>query len=180
MRWDRLFEDLEARLALEHTRELDGEVADRTRHERAQLDLTTRLLANIGNAGVGFRLPSGRLWGRLVDVGPDWALLERGERSTIVALSAVRGLTGLAPGARVPTLVARRFGLGVALRAVSRDRATVEVVDLDGSAHTGTIDIVGADHLELAEHPADATRRADQVLGRLVVPFSALGSVRRT
>ena len=39
MRWDRLFDDLEAQLALDDVRELDAEVADRTRRERALLDV---------------------------------------------------------------------------------------------------------------------------------------------
>src|SRR5829696_3657347 len=176
MRWDRLFDDLEAQLAGDEVRELGSEVADRTRRERAQIELHTRLLANVDAAGVGLRLRGRVVAGRLVDVGPDWALLETApQRPVLVALAAVRAVSGLGPGARTPSVVARRFGLGAALRAVSRDRAVVEVVDVDGQAATGTIDVVAADHLELAEHPADETRRAANVTGRLVLPFWSLG-----
>jgi prophage tail gpP-like protein len=76
-------------------------------------------------------------------------------------------------------VVAKRFGLGAALRAASRDRAVVELADVDGRLVTGTIDVVGADHLELAEHAADEARRSANVTGRLIVPFWSLGSVRR-
>ena len=62
---------------------------------------------------------------------------------------------------------------------MSRDRAVVEVADVDGRPATGTIDVVGADHLELAEHAPDEPRRAANVTGRLLVPFWSLGSVRR-
>jgi hypothetical protein len=180
MRWDRLFEDLEAQLALEDARELGSEVADRTRRERALLDLHTRLLANVGATNVGIRLPGRLLTGAVVDVGPDWVLLETApQRPVLVALTAVRSVTGLGPGARTPSVVAKRFALGAALRALSRDRAVVEVADLDGRPATGTIDVVGADHLELAEHSADESRRAANVTGRLLVPFWSLGSVRR-
>jgi len=180
MRWDRLFEDLEAQLALEDARELGSEVADRTRRERALLDLHTRLLANVGATSVGVRLPGRLLTGAIVDVGPDWVLLEPApQRPVLVALTAVRSVTGLGPGARTPSVVAKRFALGAALRALSRDRAVVEVSDLDGRPATGTIDVVGADHLELAEHSADESRRAANVTGRLLVPFWSLGSVRR-
>lgn len=180
MRWDRLFEDLEAQLGGEGARELDAEVADRTRRERALLDVHTRLLANVDTPGVGFRLPGRVIAGTLVDVGPDWALVETvPHRPVVVVLAAVRGVTGLGPGARTPSVVAKRFGLGAALRAVSRDRAVVELADLDGHVATGTIDVVGADHLELAEHASDESRRSANVTGRLLVPFWSLGSVRR-
>ena len=180
MRWDRLFEDLEAQLALEDLRELGAEVADRTRRERALLDVHTRLLANVGATGLALRLPGRVLGGRLVDVGPDWALLETApQRPVLVALPAVRAVSGLGRGARTPSVVAKRFGLGAALRALSRDRAVVEVCDLDGRPATGTIDVVGGDHLELAEHAPDELRRAANLTGRLLVPFWSLGSVRR-
>lgn len=180
MRWDRLFEDLEAQLALEDVRELGSEVADRTRRERALLDVHTRLLANVGAPGVALRLPGRVLTGRLVDVGPDWVLVETApQRPALVALGAVRAVSGLGPGARTPSVVAKRFALGAALRALSRDRAVVEVADLEGRQATGTIDVVGADHLELAEHAPDEWRRAANVTGRLLVPFWSLGSVRR-
>jgi hypothetical protein len=180
MRWDRLFDDLEAQLAVDEARGRDAEVADRTRRERALLDVHTRLLANVGATHVGLRLREHVVPGRLVDVGPDWALVETAaDRPVLVALAAVRAMTGLVPGARTPSVVARRFGLGAALRAVSRDRAVVEVVDVDGHASTGTIDVVGSDHLELAQHAADEPRRRANVSGLLLVPFWSLGSVRR-
>jgi len=180
MRWDRLFDDLAAQLAVDEARELEAEVADRTRRERALLDVHTRMLANVEAARVGLRLPGRVIAGRLADVGPDWALVETAPgRPCLVALAAVRGITGLGPGARTPSVVAKRFGLGAALRAVSRDRAVVELADVDGRAATGTIDVVGADHLELAEHAPDELRRAANVTGRVLVPFWSLGSVRR-
>ena len=57
MRWERLFDDLEAQLELDERREQEAEVADRTRRERAQVDLQARLLANVG-VTVSLRLPA--------------------------------------------------------------------------------------------------------------------------
>ncbi len=45
MRWERLFDDLEAQLVADERRDLDAEVADRTRRERALLGLHERLAA---------------------------------------------------------------------------------------------------------------------------------------
>ena len=72
---------------------------------------------------------------------------------------------------------ARRFGLGYALRGLSRDRATVTVLDISGGLATGTIDAVGADHLQVALHHGDQPRRAPNVQAGRAIPFRALVSV---
>jgi hypothetical protein len=54
----------------------------------------------------------------------------------------------------------------------------VTVHDVVGAAHTGTIDAVGRDVLELAEHAADLPRRPEHVTARRVVPFAAVVLVR--
>ncbi len=179
MRWDRLFDDLEALADAERARERDGEVADRTRHERGQHDLQARMLANLGNDDVSLRLHAGIVTGRLVDVGPDWALVGSRGHSVVIALRAIRALTGLARGARIPTVVARSFTLNGVLRGVSRDRSGVEVVDLEGRSLTGTVESVGADHVEMVLHAADVPRRQEHLAGRVVVPLWSLGTVRR-
>ncbi|HET7400002.1 MAG TPA: hypothetical protein VFJ94_15915 [Intrasporangium sp.] len=179
MRWERLFADLEAQLAADEGRDLAFEVADRTRRERALLDLPARLLASVGATITVVTGPS-TVVGRLVDVGGDWLLLEPAPgRPVLVPLTALRAARGVGVGAAATTVVGRRFGLASALRAVSRDRAVVEVLDLSGRGATGTIDVVGADHLELAEHAPDEPRRAANVHGVVLVPFTALASVRR-
>jgi hypothetical protein len=43
-----------------------------------------------------------------------------------------------------------------------------------GQVMTGTIDVVGADFLDLAEHAAGESRRAENVTGRQTLPFGAL------
>jgi hypothetical protein len=48
MRWDRLFDDLQAQLDADGQRELGLEVSDRTRRERAQVGLHERLVAHRG------------------------------------------------------------------------------------------------------------------------------------
>ncbi|ADU49004.1 hypothetical protein Intca_2498 [Intrasporangium calvum DSM 43043] len=183
VRWERLFADLEARHSAEAALERDVEVADRTRRERAQVGLHARLLANVGGPEISLRVagaaPGGAVAGVLVDVGPDWLLLAESRRhSLLVPLPAVRGVVGLVGGAQEPTLVARRFTLAAALRGLSRGRVPLEVTAVDGWTVTGTIDAVGADHVDLAEHPLDQPRRSRHVVRAHVLPFAALSCLR--
>lgn len=192
MRWDRLFEDLEAQPGADEARELVAEVADRTRRERAQLGLHDRLTAVLDAAAVELRVAGvGVVRGVVTGAGPDWVLLDQradltlsvvrdgpADRPVLVVVGAIRAVTGLA-GAEPSGAVARGLGLGAALRALSRDRAVVDVVDIDGTTVTGTIDAVGQDLVEIAEHAADLPRRSENVLRLCAVPFAALAVVRR-
>ncbi len=174
MRWDELFDDLEAQLGAEERRERDSEVADRTRRERASVVLLSRFAASAGTP-LRLRLVSGtQLRGGVLDLGQDWLLLrlETGGQA-VVPLRAVAGVSGL-PARSSGTRTARRFALGYALRGLSRDRAQVSVTDTGGHVLSGTIDVVGADFLDLAEHAPGESRRTENVVGRTTVPFSAL------
>lgn len=197
MRWERLFADLEAQLGADDARELAAEVADRTRRERAQLGLFERFTAmatmadGAGGAVVELRVAGlGVVRGSVTGCGPDWVLVDqRGElpraaragapdRPVLVAVPAIRAVTGLVRAAPSGA-VSRGLGLGAALRAVSRDRAVVDVVDIDGTVVTGTLDAVGQDLVDVAEHPGDLPRRAANVVRVVAVPFAALAAVRR-
>ena len=178
MRWERLFSDLEGQWEAEARRDLDQEVADRTRRERATVGLFERLAASVGER-VGVRLVAGPpLQGVLSDVGDGWLLLggDAG-RPALVPLTAVTAVTGTGPRASEAAL-ARRFGLGYALRGLSRDRAVVALTDVTGAVATGTIDGVGADCFDLTEHAPDELRRPENVTGRLLVPFTAVACLR--
>ena len=177
MRWDALFADLEARWDAEGRAERDAEVADRTRREHASIELLTRLAGHQGEVRV--RVAAGAvLEGLVLDVGKDWVLLEipLRRRQALIPMSAVRAIEGL--GRRsVSARTARRFGWGYAVRALARDRAVVQITDLDGTVVTGTIDIVGADYLELAAHPVDEARRSAAVRTTVVIPSVAVALI---
>ena len=178
MRWDDLFADLGAQWDAEARRELDGEVADRTRRERALVGLHERLSAAVGESVALTVRVAGTLPGRVVEVGDGWLLLaaEAGGPA-LVPFTAVTGVTGL-PARVDGSGAATRFGLGYALRGLSRDRSAVLLTDLDGLVLSGTIDAVGRDVLELSEHAPDLPRRAENVTGRRLVPFSAMVLLR--
>ncbi len=120
----------------------------------------------------------GRVEGEVADLGDGWVLLATTprRREALVPLGGVTSVTGLGAGA-VEERSSRRFGLGYALRALSRDRAVVRVTDVDGSVVVGTIDAVGADALDLAEHPAEVPRRAANVIAVRTIPLAAVALV---
>ncbi|TWP35110.1 hypothetical protein [Leekyejoonella antrihumi] len=179
MRWQELFMDLEAQLVAAERQELDAQVAERTRIERSAVHWLDRAAVSVG-LDLAVTTPGGPVRGRLEDLGKDWLLLdEPGRRGALVPTAAVTSVVGLAVRSDDDCGLGRRFGLGSALRAISRDRAPVVVHDIAGGLATGTIDRVGADHLELAEHPADAVRRGSAVTGRRIVPFAAIAATRR-
>ena len=173
MRWEGLFADLEGQLAAEERRELDSEVAERTRRERALVDLTARLAGALGHR-VSLVVDGGRAAeGELTDVGDGWLLLDAGRRELLVPHRALVGVSGLPPHAD-PARGARRFGLGYALRALARDRATVAVEVSGGPPLVGTVDVVGSDHVLLAEHAEGEPRRRENVRRVSAVPFTAV------
>ncbi len=183
MRWDALFADFEAQLEAADAAELASEVADRTRRERAAVRLLDRLTAAVGHVLRLQIVGAGALTGRLETSGPGWLLvIDDAGRELVVSVDALTGIYGL-PGSGVtaaqPGKVAARLGLSHVLRALARDRAPVRIMLVDGSAVTGTIDRVGADFFEVAEHGLAEARRLEDVRAVRVVPFSGFATARR-
>jgi hypothetical protein len=182
VRWQSLFGDLEAQFAAAEAAELAGEVAERTRFELGQLRVVDRVIGTCGHPVVASVLGVGVVRGVLRDAGVDWLLLEEdGQREALVSLAAVTGLTGLGVASQAPgseTAVARRLDLRRALRGLARSRTGVALSLVDGTTVTGTLDRVGADHVELAEHASSEPRRAGAVRQVRLVPLSALTLVR--
>lgn len=177
-----MFADLEAQLDAAQRAELDGEVADRSRREVARLRLADRLrMARGAPVTVGL-VGAGVVGGELVSAGPDWLLLGASRRSDIlVVLSAVSWVTGVPAQAAEPAatpVVESRLDLGYVLRGIARDRAPVTVGLQDGTVLSGTIDRVGADFVDLAEHPTGEPRRAGAVRAVRTVASAAIAVVR--
>jgi hypothetical protein len=182
VRWERLFDDLEAQLAASDRDEHAAEISDRTRSEVARVQLFDRLRAA---RGVHIELTidgAGGLAGVVQRVGQGWLLVDRPGRGEVLVTScgllAVRGLPVAAAEPALTGNVESRLDLGHVLRAVARDRAPVTVVLRDGLSCIGTIDRVGADFVDLAEHAADQPRRAGQVRAIRTVAFRAISLVR--
>ncbi len=178
MRWQSLFDDLEAQLGRQERGDLEAEVAERSRAEQATVTLAERLLAHdgaplrIGVAG------GGTVCGRVVEAAPQWLVVVDGRDEVLVPTHAVVSVAGLGRASALPPgQVMRRLGLGHALRALARDRVVVTVTTTAG-VFTGTVDRVAADHLDLAEHPLDEARRAPVVRSVVALGFAGLLTVR--
>jgi molybdopterin-binding protein len=183
MRWDALFDDLEAQAAVLDQAERAAEVEDRTRGEVGTLGLRDRARAAVGTelrlqlvGGAGVR-------GVIARVGPDWLLLDEGDgREAVVATAQIVSVRGLGRYSAVPGsagIVESRVGLRHALRGIARDRSTVRVQLVDGSTVDATIDRIGADFVEVATHPAGEPRRRVDVREIELLPIAAIASVRR-
>jgi hypothetical protein len=184
VRWDDLFDDLEAQLQHLAEADLAGEVAERSRIEVSKLALVDRLRPAIGQP-VSVTVPgSPTLAGSLSGVGGSWLLLaEARGTEVLVPTAAVTSVAGLGTVSAAPGSagrVAGRLTLAHALRGIARDRSGVAVGLVDGAVLTGTIDRVGSDFFEIAEHAIDEARRRGNVAGMRTVPISAVALIRRT
>ncbi|WP_369253464.1 hypothetical protein [Geodermatophilus amargosae] len=182
MRWQQLFADLQAEFEEAEAAEERAQLPARSRAEFGALRLGDRLGGAVGGR-VSLRCRgAGEVAGVLTDTGPDWALLDDGSgRDVLIALSAVLTVSGLVRTtvpAGPPSTVRAALDLRRALRGLARDRSAVTVVLDDGGVLTGTVDRVGADFVELAEHAADDFRRAGSVRGVRAVGLSAVAVVR--
>ena len=187
MRWDRFFEDLEDQLDSEWEAEraaLDTE-AERLRLSRVALRERLVALSRQGRP-VALQLVDGAtVEGAVSRVGADWFALAGAAAVSIVPLSAVAWI-GAAADAVLASVrdadpgpaLGQRMTLGFVLRDLVRRRLPVAVQLADGRTLAGTIDRAAADHLDVALHEPGSPRRADNVSGLRIVPFTALAAVR--
>lgn len=194
MRWQNLFDDLEGQLESELGAEEGDLLAEEERLRLGRLTLRDRIRAvRDGDPTTPVRLTvrgGERLALSVGAIGRDWVAGETDVgalRQTIVPLAAIVALepvgAQLAASLRVdpapepPTALSARLGLAFVLRDLCRRRAPVELL-VDGVRRHGTLDRVGRDHLDLAEHAAGEPRRSAAVARILVVAFDAVDLVR--
>ena len=130
MRWQQLFADLQGQFE-EHEAAADrAEWSSRARAEIGSVVLADRLRGALGSPLFLQCRGAGRVAGRLVEVGPDFVLLEDEQaRSSLVATGAILAVSGLSRRTAVAEdagPVRGRLDLRRALRALARDRAAVQ------------------------------------------------------
>ncbi len=137
MRWQQLFADLQAQFEEADASSERAETASRTRAEVGGLRLDDRLRGALGNRLSAHCRGAGTVAGVLVDVGPDWLLLEQDpHREVLVAAAVVSSVSGLGMRTAVqvdPGPVRGRLDLRWALRQLARDRSPVQIVLDDGA-----------------------------------------------
>ncbi|RBY74764.1 hypothetical protein DQ238_21110 [Geodermatophilus sp. TF02-6] len=182
MRWQRLFADLQAEFDEAEAAADRAEDASRRRLETGSVRLAQRLAGALGRSLSLRCRGAGDVAGVLAEVGSDWLLLaDDGRREVLVAMPAVQTVAGLGRvtgAAEGAGRVRARLDLRRALRGLARDRSVVQLVLDDGTVLVGTVDGVGADYLELAEHALDQPRRAAAVRGVRAVALPAVAVVR--
>ncbi|GAA3591719.1 hypothetical protein GCM10022223_02890 [Kineosporia mesophila] len=178
MRWDELFDDLEARFDEQERAEAEADLVDLVRGERDRVTFTDRLRAHLGGViALDLRDGSNRR-GTVLEVGRDWVLLSD-RTGLLVPVDAVVSAGGLSRQSLPEEgKVGCRLRLGTVLRGLSRDRAGVGIDFWPTGRLDGTIDRVGSDHLDLAVHPSDVARRVGEVRQVRTVPFQAMAAIR--
>ncbi len=193
MRWDNLFDDLESQLEQELGAEEVDLLAEEERLRLGRLTVRDRILG-ITRPGEGapeqlrLVLRGGELLTVAVgSVGRDWLageLVGARRGSCVVPLAAVasllptaeqlaRSLIGEA-APEAPVSLSARLGVTFVLRDLCRRRSAVELSTASEGMLHGTIDRVGRDHLDLAEHAPGEARRAAAV-GRIrILPLEEL------
>jgi hypothetical protein len=183
MRWDALFDDMEAQLAASERLELDADIAERARADAAGMGLADRLRGSLGLA-IRVYLASGSIFeGTLSHAGSEALVLTEPRHQLLIPYSAAVRYLGLSRLAVVePSRVRQRLGLASALRGLARDRSGLAVLVSRGSAGEstlhGVIDRVGRDHLDLAVTADGEERREANVRQMATIPFSALAGLK--
>jgi hypothetical protein len=183
MRWDELFDDLEAQADQVSRNERAGEIEERARIEIGKVGVLDRLRPAVGTLVRLRCVASVSVTGTLRRIGADWVLLDESPgHEVVLPLAGVVSIGGLgrlsaAPGSG--SAVSSGLDLRHALRGLARDRSAVQIILLDASRLDGTIDRVGADFVELATHVVGELRRRSEVREVLVVPTSAVVLLRR-
>lgn len=176
MRWNELFADLEAQLQFGQWQAVEQDAAELTRGLWAEIRLIDRLRGALGQQ-VRLMLADGRvLICRLEVVGPSWiggigetaALLVTREAILAVDADLQRATIPRKPLQAGPSMVA-------IYRMLARRREPVQILARNGQLLAeGTIDRVGADHVDVALHARDEFRRGAALRGMRTIPFDAI------
>jgi hypothetical protein len=167
--WQRISEEMAALWDAADRAELAAEVDDRAEAELARLRLSDRLA--VSTEPISVQVADQWVRGTVVHAAGELLALDAGEgRHWLIPMSGIIAVTGLGEAAREPGSegeVASRYGLRSALRALTREPASVRVLTR-ADPLIGVVVAVGADHLLLQRSAAR---------GPIAVPLSAVAAV---
>ena len=176
----RVFDELEAEFEAGLRREAEQEAMAAVRAEVGATVLWEQLARRIGGDATVFA-GTRAFRGGVVASYPEFVVLRAadGAEHLIRYGPAVSiALPAEAPTLRpAPPAAARRYQFALALRELARRREPIRVELVDGARCDGTIEAVGSDYLEVAEHDLGEARRRAAVRARRFVGFAAVAAV---
>lgn len=176
-RFDDLLAGIVAEVEAADAAALDADIADRERAARAEARLLGRVRAQ---THVALELAAGgRVDGLVATVGKDVVVLAADDGDWAIPVWGIVAVIDPVEGSREATSLSERLGVASVARAWARQRSVVRVLRLASGPIDGTIDAVGADHLDIAEHDPGEPRRPEAVRRRLSVPLGAITAIRR-
>ena len=176
----RVFDELEAEFEAGLRREAEQESMVAVRAELGATVLWEQLARRVGSETVVLAGPRA-FRGIVVASYPEFLVLRSadGAEHLIRHGSAVSVALAPEPPSLRPTPAAttRRYQFTLALRELARRREPVRVLVADGTSCDGTIEAVGSDYLEIAEHDLGEARRRGAVRARRFIGFAAVVAV---
>ena len=176
----RVFDELEAEFDAGLRREAEQESMAAVRAELGTTVLWEQLARRIDSEASVFAGPRA-FRGRVVASYPEFLVLraDDGTEHLVRYGPAVSVAMPAEPAALrpAPAAATRRYHLGLALRELARRREPVRVELVDTTRCDGTIEAVGSDYFEVAEHDLAEARRRVAVRARRFVGFAAVVAV---
>jgi hypothetical protein len=176
-RFDELLAGIAEEVAAADAAALDADIAEVERAARAETRILDRMRAQ---REIRLELGGGTLvTGFVAAVGRDCVVLSASDGDWVVPVWGMSAVIDLGDRGREAVSVSDRLGLASVARAWARQRCVVRILRLDAGSLDGTIDSVGADYLDLAEHDPGEPRRPEAVRRRATVPLAAVAAIRR-
>lgn len=148
MRWDDLFEELEAEFLAASCLESEAEILEMVHAEAATVDLTDRLRHRVG-AQIHVRLRNSETrHGVLHEANHAWIMIHDQHRRFLIPHAGIAFAWPLGGAAPRSEGIAGRLTLGYALRKIAAAGLEVRLLT-DGGAMNGRIGMVGADYCDL-------------------------------
>jgi hypothetical protein len=176
----RVFDELEAEFEAGLRREAEQESLAAVRGEVGATVLWEQLARRVGTEATVFA-GTRAFRGSVVASYPEFLVLRATDGTEHLIRYGPAGSVALPAEPSTlrpaPVAAARRYQLALALRELARRREPVRVELVDGSSCDGTIESVGSDYLEVAEHDLGEARRRAAVRARRCVGFPAVVAV---
>jgi len=176
---ERLLKELSAEFELELRREAEQAAAAAMRAQVGQVELWEHLCRLTGGA-VTVQSGPMRVQGTLLASYPDlftvrsadgWHhLVHPGPTISVILAPGTKRLKAVTGGIN-------GYGFSLAMRELARRREPVRILLTAAGMVAGTIEVVGSDFLELAEHDPGEARRRAAVTGHRLLPFTAVAVV---